>query len=197
MPTDAFYKLDAAKKKQILTSAVHEFSELPYEKVSIFKIAQNADVSRSGFYYYFKDKRDIYEYLINELKDEFLETYELHSSPIDIFQLCEKIFDFIVSFKGTAREAFFRRIVLNMNADDLKTLFSFIDKPVQNCEVECSTDGIDLESSDKLKGTIMFLAASIMFSAGGYMDDDYDLEHARNRLSSMFDVIKFGIVKGV
>ncbi|MBP3384001.1 MAG: TetR/AcrR family transcriptional regulator [Firmicutes bacterium] len=196
MPTEAFYKLEPAKKEQILASAIHEFSELPYEKVSIFKIAQNAEVSRSGFYYYFKDKRDIYEYIIYELKCVFLEKYDLQNGSIDIFKLCENIFDYIVSFKNTTWEAFFRKVVSNMNADDLKTLFSFMDMPDHSCEIECTMDGIKFESVDQLKGTVMFLATSIMFSVAGYMDDEYDLEAAEGKLHNMLDIIRFGIIKG-
>ena len=59
MPAEAFFKLEKEKQNILLKSAVKEFSSLPYAKVSVFKIAQNAQVSRSGFYYYFKDKADI------------------------------------------------------------------------------------------------------------------------------------------
>lgn len=197
MPTEAFYKLDPAKKELILASAIHEFSELPYEKVSIFKIAQNADVSRSGFYYYFKDKRDIYEYLINDIKNEFIELYGLRNGDFDIFGLGESIFEFITGIKGTKRDAFFRRVVANTNADDLKLFFSFIDKPACDCELKCSLEGLDIRSADQLKGIIMFMVTGIMFSAGGYMDDEYDLDEARKKLNCMFDIIRFGTVKGV
>lgn len=197
MPTEAFYKLDPAKKEQILSAAIQEFSQLPYEKVSIFKIAQSADVSRSGFYYYFKDKRDIYGHLINDIKDEFINTYDINNKSFDIFWLCECIFEFIVSIKGTNREGLFRRIVLNVSADDLKLLFNFIENPQPCCHANCSMEGIELKSPEQLKGIVMFLATSIMFAVGGYMDDDYDLQQAKERLYQMMDVIKYGIVKGV
>jgi len=197
MPTEAFYKLESSKKEQILAAAIREFSELPYEKVSIFKIAQNADVSRSGFYYYFKDKRDIYEYLIQNLKNDFLRINDIKNKTFDVFWLGERIFDFIVSFKGTKQEAFFRRVVSNMKADDLKVVFSFVDNPRACSDVNCSTDGMKLDSPEQLKGMIMFLATSIMYAAGGYMDDQYSLEDSRSKLHDMFDIIKHGIIKGV
>ena len=73
MPSDAFFKLEEEKKNKLLESAMKEFSVLPYEKVSVFKIAQKAGISRSVFYYYFKDKRDIYNYLIAQLKMEIVQ----------------------------------------------------------------------------------------------------------------------------
>ena len=54
MPNEAFFHLEDGKKQVLLKSAIAEFSALPYEKVSIFKIAEKAGISRSGFYYYFK-----------------------------------------------------------------------------------------------------------------------------------------------
>ena len=197
MPTEAFYKLEPSKKEQLLASAIHEFSELPYEKVSIFKIAQNADVSRSGFYYYFKDKRDVYEYLINEIKQEFLRTYDVLSKPFDIFMLGESIFKFIADIKGTKREAFFRRVVSNTKADDLKILFSLKELPDHCGEIESILNDMQLESRDQLGGLVMFIATGIMYSLSGYLDDECDLETAENKLQQMFDIIKHGITKGV
>lgn len=197
MPTEAFYKLDQAKKEQLISSAIHEFSELPYEKVSIFKIAQNADVSRSGFYYYFKDKRDVYEYLISEIKQEFLQEYDVLSKTFDIFRLGESIFKFIADIKGSKRETLFRRIVSNTKADDLKIIFSFMGESSQCCNADIKMDGIRIETQDQLNGLIMFMATGIMYSLAGYLDDEYDLKTAEDKLQQMFDIIKFGIAKGV
>ena len=90
MPTEAFFHLEEQKKMVLLESAVSEFSALPYEKVSIFKIAQNAGVSRSGFYYYFKDKEDIYKYLIDQIKEEFMTELGKDKRRYDIFAFCKK-----------------------------------------------------------------------------------------------------------
>lgn len=197
MPTEAFYKLEPAKKEQLIVSAINEFSELPYEKVSIFKIAQNADVSRSGFYYYFKDKRDIYGYLISEIKDEFVTTYDISSSGFDIFHLGECIFNFITDIKGTDREKLFRRIVSNTTADDMKLIFSFMHNEDESHKSACCIGDIQVESKDKLNGLIIFIVTGIMYSLGGYLDDNYDLETAKFKMNQMFELIRYGLTRGV
>ena len=196
MPTEAFFKLNEVKKNQLIDSAIREFSSLPYEKVSIFKIAQNAEVSRSGFYYYFKDKKDIYEYLINDIKNEFIEKYIDKTKTINIFELGKYIFQFIAEIKGSGRESLFRNIVQNTKPDDIKMLFSLISEPNKPCDVNFSMDGMCIESHDQLSGIVMYMATGIMYSVSGYLEDEYSYETAEAKLEELFNIIKYGILKG-
>ena len=49
---------------------------------------------------------------------------------------------------------------------------------------------------EHLMGIILFMASAIMASAGGYMDNEYDLNEACKRLKRMFDIIKYGVIRG-
>lgn len=199
MPTEAFFKLDDNKREQILKAAVKEFSELPYAKVSIFKIAQHSGVSRSGFYYYFKDKKDIYEYLLKSLAEEFMTEYKIGSDcKIGIFQLAENIFDYIAGIKGTDREPFFRRVVSDITPESLKETF------LRNHRCGCSDELPDFDMSEinakscrELRGILFLLTTSIIYSIGGYLDNEESLEDCKDKLYEMFDVIKFGTSKGI
>ena len=91
MPNEAFFHLEEEKKEALLKSAISEFSALPYDKVSIFKIAQNAGISRSSFYYYFKSKEDIYQYLLKQIKMEFIEKLDQEERQYDLFAFCRRI----------------------------------------------------------------------------------------------------------
>ena len=82
MPMPAFDRLPPDKQDAIIDSAIAEFSENPYEKVSIFLIAKRAGMSRSGFYYYFSGKEDVYRCLLLRLLREFVETLP---PAIDLF----------------------------------------------------------------------------------------------------------------
>ncbi len=64
MPPEAFYKLPPDKKHAILDAAEQEFSAHSYDKVSVFNIARNAGMSRSGLYYYISGKEDIYQFML-------------------------------------------------------------------------------------------------------------------------------------
>lgn len=197
MPTQAFYKLDSAKRRQLLDSAIHEFSEIPYEKVSVFKIAQNADVSRSAFYYYFKDKRDIYLYLINEVKDEFIKLYNVDEKNVELFSLGKNIFEFVTAIKGTNWEKFFRRMVTDMKSSDINILFTFIDSQRPTGEVQYSIGSVKLDDPNRTKGIVMLMATGIVFALSGYLENEYTLECAKERLEQMFYIIRHGIEKEV
>ncbi|MGI5946819.1 MAG: TetR/AcrR family transcriptional regulator [Lachnospiraceae bacterium] len=67
MPTERFARLPAEKKEVIRKAAVSEFTRVPFEKVSINQIIQNADISRGSFYTYFEDKRDLLQYVFSDI----------------------------------------------------------------------------------------------------------------------------------
>ncbi|MDD3187280.1 MAG: TetR/AcrR family transcriptional regulator [Bacilli bacterium] len=65
MPSQTFDNLSNDKKERILTSALKEFGRVSYEEASINQIIKNADISRGSFYMYFKDKEDLYIYILS------------------------------------------------------------------------------------------------------------------------------------
>ena len=70
MPTERFNKLPEEKKKAIRDAAMEECIRVPFEKVSINKIIQNAGISRGSFYTYFEDKRDLVRYIFSDTADK-------------------------------------------------------------------------------------------------------------------------------
>lgn len=196
MPAEAFFKLEKGKQNILIKSAVKEFSNLPYEKVSVFKIAQNAQVSRSGFYYYFKDKADIYQYLILRIKEEFLTGLE-KNKKYDIFSFYQKIFDFVASFKGTEREPFFRQIMANMRPEDLKNFFAKMERCASQGHFEylCDLDNLDLTSPSELMALNWMLISGTMYSLQHYLEGEEDLETARGKQEQVFRIVKYGILR--
>lgn len=70
MPTERFARLPADKRDVILNAAIAEFSRVPFEKASINKIIQNADISRGSFYTYFEDKRDLLKCIFTDIVEK-------------------------------------------------------------------------------------------------------------------------------
>lgn len=64
MPSQTFMNLDKIKQKKLIDAAMTEFSSNAYPDVSINKIIIAAKIPRGSFYMYFKDKQDLFEYLI-------------------------------------------------------------------------------------------------------------------------------------
>lgn len=68
MPTKTFLNLDIKKQQKLIKAAITEFSNNNYYEVSINKIISNASIPRGSFYMYFKDKDDLFLYIIDEYK---------------------------------------------------------------------------------------------------------------------------------
>ena len=197
MPTEAFFHLEEKKKMVLLESAVSEFSALPYEKVSIFKIAQNAGVSRSGFYYYFKDKEDIYKYLIDQIKEEFMTELGKDKRRYDIFAFCKKIFCLLANVKGTSREALIKRIVSNAKPDDVN---EFLDKfelcaEEKQFEYLCDLNDLNHYSRQEITSLTWLLICSSVYALQRYFAGGESFETAEGRLEKMFEMLKYGVIK--
>ena len=63
------------KKEELLEAALNEFSSKNYDDASLNNIIKNAGISKGTFYYHFKDKQELYIYLLkssSEAKWEFI-----------------------------------------------------------------------------------------------------------------------------
>lgn len=65
MPTSTFFNLPAEKREKLLRAARSEFARVPYSDASINKIIQAADIPRGSFYMYFRDKEELFVYLLS------------------------------------------------------------------------------------------------------------------------------------
>lgn len=82
------------RKTQLLQSALDEFSLNKYDDASLNSIIKNARISKGTFYYHFKNKQDLYIYLIEystNMKWEFIHkrTSDLNENfkKMDIFEM--------------------------------------------------------------------------------------------------------------
>lgn len=122
MPTERFYNLPEEKKKAIRDAAMKECVRVPFEKVSINKIIQNAGISRGSFYTYFEDKRDLVRYIFSDtadkLKEFWTEAVGIHGG--DLWAASEDLLDQAMIFarKGTMFQMM-QSIVLYQDFDKL------------------------------------------------------------------------------
>ncbi len=64
MPSSTFFNLEKEKQTKLISNSLKEFANKKYHEVSINKIIANSNIPRGSFYMYFKDKEDLFEYLI-------------------------------------------------------------------------------------------------------------------------------------
>lgn len=95
MPTERFARLPAEKQESIRMAAISEFTRAPFEKVSINKIIQNADISRGSFYTYFEDKRDLLQYVFSDIMMQARQfcRESLVQNKGDYWKMLEELFD--------------------------------------------------------------------------------------------------------
>lgn len=92
---EKFENLDPEKQQKILASALREFAENGYGKASTNRIVKHAGIGKGMLFYYFKNKKDLYEYLIEYSLNFIIDGY---LSLVDINET-----DFIKRLKGAAR----------------------------------------------------------------------------------------------
>lgn len=65
-------KAGTKTKADIVKVATHLFYEKGYEDVSLSEICKEADITRTAFFYYFKDKADLADYVCNQVQSKYL-----------------------------------------------------------------------------------------------------------------------------
>lgn len=98
MPTERFYRLSKEKQIIIRDAAIGEFSRVPFEKVSINKIIQNAEISRGSFYTYFEDKRDLLAFIFHNIKQSAHEYCQkvIEENHGDLWDMMERLLDYTI-----------------------------------------------------------------------------------------------------
>ncbi|GAA0450943.1 TetR/AcrR family transcriptional regulator [Alkalibacillus silvisoli] len=86
-----FHNLEQEKQQRIISASLQEFSEKGYEQASTNQIVKNAGIGKGMLFYYFNNKRELYDYLINYCFDL------VHNGYVQQIDLSEP--DFIERFR--------------------------------------------------------------------------------------------------
>ena len=106
------------KKKSIADAARDLFSKYGYKMVNMDKIAEKSNVAKGTLYLYFKDKEELFNYLINEVIEEIKEfVIEIKSRELS---LSEEITEVVYNLLLYRKNQKFLYRVFN-EAQELKT----------------------------------------------------------------------------
>lgn len=99
MPSATFLNLPAEKREKFLRAAREEFARVPFADVSINRIIQAAGIPRGSFYMYFRDKAELFSFLLHEYGSRVAEQLEkaLIAYQGDLFAAVLSFFDSIRS----------------------------------------------------------------------------------------------------
>ena len=75
MCMETFHRLPEEKRTRFLEAAWEEFTRVSFAEASTNQIVRRAGVPRGSFYQYFRDKEDLFVYLMTQARDHFIELY--------------------------------------------------------------------------------------------------------------------------
>jgi AcrR family transcriptional regulator len=73
MPTQTFWNLPEAKRNLLIDLALDEFAEHDFASASISRLVARAGIAKGSIYQYFRDKQDLFLYLLDLAIDRQLE----------------------------------------------------------------------------------------------------------------------------
>lgn len=127
MPTATFYRLPEEKRTRLLEAAWEEFTRVPFAEASINRIIADARIPRGSFYQYFEDKEDLFNHLLDQIRDKLLALLDavLQETKGDIFAMPVGLLDALIGEDGKIVGRFSREFsLLGLNVHlDVQQLF--------------------------------------------------------------------------
>lgn len=158
MINSQFHKLNIEKQQRIINAALNEFVQSGYEKASTNKIVKNAGISKGSLFNYFRNKKELYLYLIDYAVEIIEAIYDqIDYDETDIFKRLENIgfikfhfqkkypliFDFLAS--TGAEEAI--AVKNEIKEKTMQILSEGFTKIYQNIDFSKFRDDIDIEKA--------------------------------------------------
>ena len=102
MSSQTFFNLPQIKRQNIANAAIAEFANHSYESASISAIVNRAVIAKGSFYQYFKDKQDLYLYLVDqglEVRNAFIAKANLPSVQSGFFVYLRTLLQTLLEFQ--------------------------------------------------------------------------------------------------
>lgn len=200
MPTKTFFNLADEKQNRIIEAAKDEFLKYSFYDASINRMIKDADISRGAFYMYFKNKEDLFLYLMESYKDRILKdmTKDIPKRQYDLFEFGVLVFDYVTSEKINNEYKEILNILLTkidvhlinhcINSQDdtikIKTIKSYI-----------NTENLCINSEKELIDLAEFIFTAVIMEIIYVSAGKYKIEQSKENLERKFNVIKYGVIK--
>ncbi len=191
MPNSQFFNLPSEKQKVILDCAFREFSENTFDKASIFSIAQKCNISRSSIYCYFKDKDDIYKYLVYCFMKPQIDTMESYKER-PLFFLPKNLFEYLLSFYGTDKQNFVEKLLKNMNPENIH----YIAHELKHSPLVVNENNIDNKTKYDLYIVSAIIIGNISIAISCYFEGKFTKQQAQEYFDRALEILKEGALGG-
>ena len=196
MCMETFLRLPEEKRTRFLEAAWEEFTRVSFAEASTNQIVRRAGVPRGSFYQYFRDKEDLFAYLMTQARDHFIELYAriMERSGGDFFRTQLLCFDSFAHCGGGKDTLFVRCVqVLRLNPG-LHIQMIMQEQPRNHLLAEFGKTA-DLSSFGDEETAREAFMLSLLALAGAVMDSLVNPERVdayRHQLELRLNIIKWG-----
>ncbi|WP_294549758.1 TetR family transcriptional regulator [uncultured Pseudoflavonifractor sp.] len=202
MPSTTFFNLPPEKREKLLSAARAEFARVPYAEASINKMIQAADIPRGSFYMYFRDKKELFLYLMGEYGQRLIALMEklLERRQGDIFAAFLDLFDRIqAEYRDPEKKERYQHIMGIVRNNSGVQLFSLLGMedwlPIPGRLVEWVDPRLlDLRSADDLE-KIFCILIDVTGQAVLRGIQAEDPAAVRSSYLRMLDILKRGMAR--
>ncbi len=160
--------MEENKVERIIRSAVKQFSKYGYKKTSIDSIVEDAGVSKGFLFYHFKNKKELYCYLVTHIGDLYIEEVakKFNRDTTDFIEMMKdsmgiklelaKKYPYTVEFYGRilTEEVFFEEIEEYLEKARDITSYELYRHIVEKADISQFREGIDIYTALKVAAWI-------------------------------------------
>jgi len=203
MPKPTFFNLPEEKRNKILEEAVIEFRDNNYDAASINKIVERSGISKGSFYQYFKDKEDVYLYIMSKIaekKIEYLTPAMMNFSELSFYEALREMYRSAIEFAlGNPDYLEIGNRMMRDNSGMIQKLRSvfggkgdemFVALLRKGQEMGDIRKDLDLQMASKMLISMQMSIVEYYFEKN--RDKGYSME-IMDELDKFFDVLKNGI----
>ena len=175
MSTSTFFNLRPEKQERLLTAAAREFAAQPFHEASINSMIRAAGIPRGSFYMYFRDKEELFQYLVRESTEPLLLAFRelLTRSGGDLFDAIPGLCEYLRSHKadrGLGGMGMLSAIVERNGGLQKSCLIDFLDTQAVLAQLAAAVnpDLLDIwEASDleRIVRTVLTVALPLIYDA--------------------------------
>ena len=198
MPTSTFFNLRPEKQERLLTAAAREFAAQPFHEASINSMIRAAGIPRGSFYMYFRDKEELFHYLVRESTEPLLLAFRelLTRSGGDLFDAIPGLCEYLRSHKadrGLGGMGMLSAIVERDGGLQKSCLIDFLDTQAVLAQLAAAVnpDLLDIwEASDleRIVRTVLTVALPLIYDAV-----HTETAESREELSKTLEILRRGM----
>lgn len=197
MPTSTFFRLPEEKRQRLLDAAWEEFSRTSFPEASINQIIHNARIPRGSFYQYFEDKKELFWYLLDGIREYFSVIFwdTLRDVNGDLFAVPICAFDRFIGQRGSPDPVFARFIQVvrrNPGMDFQHFLARDPGLLPENFLQHVALTGFRKKDREFVCHVLFLTVAPLAYAIMATLRDPEQWECKRNMLQARIEIIQYG-----